>query len=321
MKKFLCLLFVITLLVSCLASCNVPADNGNTPDNSEDGSTTPTTEGTKETETEATAPKINTIDDLSNCENVVSVTKLSENTQKGYLIYELVFLSENLKITADVALPDDYASKKYPIVFYLPEINVTPEGLVSQFVANNIIAVRLYERGMGKSEGTRNFGGTDYLDVIEAERIISQVSCLSENEKILAGSSTGSILALRAASESDRFDGCAVIDTISDIQSFVDARGQAIAGLFASGIGKTIEEAPEEYEKRSAVHFASKLNLSVLIIAYRNHPLCPEEQATALHEKLQQEGKTSEIFFIDELSSDFNQTAQNKLLSWMHTVN
>ncbi len=321
MKRSLCLLCVITLLLSCLVSCNVPADNGNDPDNSEDSSTTSTTEGKKETETEATAPKINTIDDLSNCENVVSVTKLSEDNKKGNLIYELVFLSEDLKIAANIALPDDYTSKNYPIVFYLPEINVEPKTLIPMFVDNNVIAVRLYARGMGKSEGIGNFGGTDYLDVIEAERIISQVSCLSESKNILAGSSEGSILALRAASESDRFDGCAVIDTISDIPSFIDARGQAIAGLFASGIGKTIEEAPGEYEKRSAVHFASKLNLPVLIIAYRNHPLCPEEQATALHEKLQQEGKTSEIFFIDELSSDFNQTARNKLLSWIRTVN
>ena len=72
---------------------------------------------------------------------------------------------------------------------------------------------------------------------------------------------------------------------------------------------------------RSVLRVAERLDVPVLILAYRDHPLFPDEQATSLHERIQTAGGDSRLHLINALSSDFsNDEALNQLFSWVHAL-
>ncbi len=319
MKRTLCLLLAALLLTSTACStAEMPENTSDISPQSVQSEPTPqTTEEMTETKPSIT---IESFPELIKLDSVVSVDEIKLSNYKGFAAYEVIFESEGLNIQADIVAPDDYAEKNYPVIFYIPDINITPEISVQRFAAYNVAVVRLYKRAFGKSEGARDFGGTDFADITNIATALSGMTAFEQSKKILAGSSEGSIMALRAAAQTDIFDGCAVIDLISDLPSYIEARGDRIKDLFAAAIGGTLEEVPEEYSKRSAVCFADKLNIPILIMAYKDHPNFPDEQASSLHEKLLSLNKTSELHYIDELSSDLNESARRILFSWIRSV-
>ncbi len=317
MKRLTIACFIGMLLIAMLGSCSKQGSSSNEVTSV----TTAASHTASTTEAEVSTVELTNIEDLTLCDQIVSVQDISEKDARWYVAYQIIFLSDGLQIQADIIAPADYASKSYPMMFYYPEVKTVTKSLASQYADNGITVVRLYERGMENSQGARNYGGTDHVDAITLAKILAQIPCFTDSKKIVAGSSIGSILALRAVAESDLFDGCAVVNVISDLSADIDAMGQKRKDLYTAAIGKTIEEAPEEYTKRSAVYFSDQLDRPVFILAYRNHPYASESQAIALQDALQAAKNPCTLVYLDELPSDFVSTeAQKKLLSWIYRL-
>ena len=320
MKKYIALICAILMLL--LTACNktpptsTPTDN---PTQSEQP-----TENTQTTPPPVEKNPINTMEKLSWVDGVISVTKQTFSKQlKGAVAYKVLYESANGKLSADVVLPDDYTNeeKHYTVLIYFPQVGTYIDSLASNYALNDIIVIRPYARGYDESEGTRDLGGQrDLADSQKLLEIFSSASFIENSKIFVAGSSEGSVNALRLFAEDTerRISGCAVVDVVTDLPSFGAFRGEGVQKLFAAFIGKTYEEAPEEYDLRSAVKFSEKLDRPILLLHFMQSPIFPVEQTDALYELLKDSNKECTYYKIDALACDFQGESLQRLLSWMN---
>ncbi len=321
MKKLLALICVSLILVSCLfSSCD--NENANTSlQVSEDMSIVETSNDASESSVPpAETNSITAMEKLENVNGVISVTEQTlSDSVKGAVAYKVLYESENGRLAADVVLPKDYTSKNYPVLIYFPQVGTYLNSLAATYALNDIIVIRPYARGYDESEGVRDLGGNkDLADSLKLLEIFDSASFIENSKIFVAGSSEGSVLALRLFAEDaeNRILGCAVIDVITDLYEFGNARGEGAKNLFNAIIGKTYEEAPEEYELRSAVKFSEKLDGPVLLMHHLQNPSFPVEQPDALFELIKDNPDCS-YYKIDALSADFNGESLQRLLSWI----
>lgn len=267
---------------------------------------------------------INTMEKLLNIDGVVSVTKQTFSTQiRKAVAYKMLYESENGKIAADVVLPSDYAdeNRHYPVLIYFPDVNTYIDTLATNYALNNIIVVRPYVRGNDESEGVRDLAGNkDLADWRKLLQIMDSASFIEDSKVFVAGSAEGSIHALRLFAEDTdkRISGCAVVDVIADLPGFGDFRGEGIRNFLKTFIGKSYEEAPEEYDLRSAVKFPEKLDRPMLLLHYTQNPGFSVEQTDAFYELLSKTNKDCAYYKIDALLSDFHGEGMQRLLSWIN---
>lgn len=321
MKKYIALICAILMLL--LTACNNQTPPDETPTDAPTQSEQPTDNGETTPPPEEKNP-INTMEKLADVDGVISVTKQTFSQQiKGAVAYKVLYESENGKLAADVVLPNDYANenKHYPVLIYFPQVGTHIESLASNYALNDIIVIRPYARGYDESEGVRDLGGKN--DLADSKKLLEifDSAIFIENSKIfVAGSSEGSVNALRLFAEDTdkRISGCAVVDVIADLSSFGDFRGAGVQNLFTSLIGKTYEEAPEEYDLRSAVKFSDKLDRPILILHFLQNPLFSVEQTDAIYDLIKDVNKECTYHIIDALSGDFGGESLQRLLSWIN---
>ena len=321
MKKYIALICTIFMLL--LTACNDQTLPTETPTDTLAQSEQLTYNGESTPPVEEGNP-INTMEKLANVEGVISVTKQTFSQQiKGAVAYKVLYESENGKLATDVVLPDDYANenKHYPVLIYFPQVGTHIESLASNYALNDIIVIRPYAREYDESEGVRDLGGKkDLADSQKLLEIFDSASFIENSKIFVAGSSEGSVNALRLFAEDaeKRISGCAVVDVIADLPAFGDFRGAGVQNLFASLIGKTYEEAPEEYDLRSAVKFSEKLDRPILMLHFLQTPIVSVEQTDALYDLIKDANKECTYHKIDALSGDFQGESLQRLLSWIN---
>ncbi len=312
MKKILAL-FIALLL--CMLACACDGVSSTTSVKTPD---TASTTGAKNPLPDE--QKIESIKKLELLEDVVSA-KRANVTVDGTESFKLTFISEGLKICAEISVPDDYEEKSYPLLLYFPGMNTEHRLIATEFAANGISIIRLYARGSGGSEGKKDLGGTDYKDAVKLIEICKQADFWKDSKIFLAGSSEGSVTAFRIATEcADLVSGVAAADVISDLTSFAEYRGEAIKQNINGLIGET-DDLAGEYAKRSALMFAEKIKCPVLLISYTENPLFSEKQASALHSAVTAMGGKSEHRRIDTLGTDFRGGASRSLVMWIKEQN
>lgn len=271
--------------------------------------------------------KVSTVEELAEVEKVVSVTEQSFTEKIPDMVaYKVLYQATAGKLAVDVVLPSDYheENKGYSVLLYFPEVNMDIDSLATKYGEKGIIVIRPYARGRGESEGIRDLGGEkDLTDAKELLNLFDRLICIQKAKMFVAGASEGSITALRlfAEDEEQRITGCAVVDAITDLPAFCEARGESVKELNASLIGKTYQEAPEEYHSRSAVTFYEKLTRPLLLLHFTQNPYFPIEQTDSLYQLVRKINKDCLCYKIDDLSSDFTKDAAKRLISWMEKYN
>jgi len=312
MKKILALFMALLL---CMLACACDGASGTLS-----AQTSVTTCATNGESSDQGEKKIENIKSLELLDEVVSAKRVNV-TVGGTENFKLTFISEGLKICAEISVPEDYEEKNYPLLLYFPGMNTEHRLLASEFAANGISVVRLHARGSGGSEGEKDLGGTDYKDAVKLIEICQKADFWRESKIFLAGGSEGSVTAFRTAAECEEtVAGAAAADVISDLTSFAEYRGEAIKQNINGLIGETNDLAGE-YAKRSAITFAEKIKCPLLLFSYTENPLFPEEQASKLHSAVSAAGGKSEHRRIDTLGSDFRGGALQSLVMWIKTQN
>lgn len=325
-------------LILCLALAVTGCSSENKTDGTAagtDGTTFKTESQTQTTEssTEPIPPNtpaeksINRMEDLTGTEDIVSVEKVKfTNKISDAVAYKVLFESEGVKLEANFALPDDYmrSGKNYPVLLYFPEVSIPVDNLATLYAQSGVIVVRLFRRGWpnSESEGTRDLGGPhDLADAQKLLEICCRTAFMKDSKMFAIGSSEGSITAMRLFAEDSerRLSGCAVVSAITDLHALIEFRGEGFGSMYAGLIGKTYEEAPEEYDLRSAVKSYEKLaDRPILLIHYtRISDYISAEQPEMLYDLLKDINKDCSYYPIDDESTDFVKESLQRLLSWV----
>jgi len=283
MKRFVMILMILAmLLTSCAgqAGQNGPS-NENPPLSGEQGDQNDPSNGTPPSnETEAPG----SVEDMTEIEGVLSVSKLTEFCTSNELAYKVEFEVDGLKRYVEIAMPKDYQEKDYPCVLYFPDVGYDVDFLVGQFAKKDVIVVRLFSRGSKGNEGMKDFCGKDFADAEALLAICKACPFLKDGGIFSAGSVTGSTFALKLAAEYPvDIVGCAVVDAICDCETLVEARGESIKSMYLAALGCTEEELPGEFAKRSPKNFYQTIKAPVLMFSYSESPFVAKEPSPPCH--------------------------------------
>ena len=273
---------------------------------------------------------VNSVESMAELENVVSVNTV-EHTNEGYsdvLCYDVVFKSNGLNSESYFVLPDDYAEKKYPVILWFPDAKITDYRFV-EIVRKGFIVVPVFSRGYSgsQSEGMSDFGGEQ--DLADVRTIIDLiVQCrFTDNDSIFAVSNMQksiSVFRYLAAGSSGRVKAAAFVMPITDMNEYYEEMPQEMQEyLSKTALGFTPEESQEEYNKRSAVTFADKIDTPLLLADFdfsdKDAPYIPDvSQITSLKAKLDEYGKEYKELHYGFAGSDFYfPDTENDLVEWI----
>lgn len=312
-KKMRVALFCAALLFLLTACART------TPDQTEQKPAAAGADASANEETHQTAT-VDTMEKMVDIDGVLSVTMQAFSQQiDGAVAYKVLYENANGKLAADVVLPRDYAEETHTVLLYFPEVGINIDALAQLYVSRGLIVVRPYARGYDASEGVRDFGGArDLADAQTLLSIFDQTDFIARSKVFVAGSSEGSVNALRlfAADAEDRISGCAVVDAVTDLHAFGIARGENVQNLLAALIGSTYDDAPEEYALRSAVTFSDRLDGPILMLHYTRNANFPVEQTDGLYDLLKDRSDCA-YRKIDVVASDFMGEGLQCLLAWI----
>ena len=320
MKKAISIFLILSML---LASFLLSSCDGTTEPTAETSGMQiiPTVQPTEETPILPEPVLMQTVEEMAELENVISVEKLDDFCSVSELAYKVEFESDGLKRYFELVLPADYAEKDYPTILYFPDVEHEVSFLVDNFAKKDVIVVRLFYRGTNGNEGMKDYCGKDYIDVENLLSLCLSCDFLSNGGIVTAGAAMASVYALRLTADyPDAIIGCAAVDVVFDYESFADFRGDGVRALFLALFECGEDDFSKECAARSPKYFVNSITDPILMFSYEASPIMPKEQSEMLKAMLDENGCETELIYLDPVRSDFNGTAFLKLIPWIKAL-
>jgi len=235
-------------------------------------------------------------------------------------VWRIHYIVDNTPVVAYAAAPKNYTEEKLPLVLYARGGNgnfgaLHPFNFITYVHATQCIFIGSNYRYADE------FGGADVNDVVFWLDVIPSLGFAEQSEIYMLGESRGGmqtcLTLIRDTKEIIKAAACigGVYDLIATFNEREDMRNMLI-----NRIGGSPEQCPEEYEKRSAVHFADKINTPILIVHSTGDPRSPYSEAVAFAAELEKHGKTY-CFNTREDNMHVIATVKelNDIMDWMKT--
>jgi dipeptidyl aminopeptidase/acylaminoacyl peptidase len=178
-----------------------------------------------------------------------------------------------------------YVRDEFAPEVLMPAHRLAPEGFL-------VVAPML--RGSGGAEGRDEMGGAEVADVMNLLPVLQELPYADARRVFLYGESRGGMTSLLAAKRGFPARAMAVYGTIADFGAFL-AEGQPARGLAARIWPRFPEKEEEIVEARSAVRWAGRVDVPVLIVHGAEDEEVSPLQALSLAGALERAGKDYEV--------------------------
>lgn len=241
---------------------------------------------------------VHTVEEMDRLDGMVSVGALDWYRGKyseRVAVYALTYLSDGLEISGFLALPYDYADQQYSVIILNRGGNdrfgpMTASWAASYAQAGYIVLASQYREGPG-SEGIDTMGGDDVNDVIKLIDFAGQLAFADRENIFMVGVSRGGLMTYRVLAMDDRIRAAVSLAGVSDVIGNYNDRVDGMKAVYERCIGGAPEELPEEYERRSAVCWADKINTPLLLLHGDADGRVDVSQSVRLAEELEKYGK------------------------------
>ncbi len=228
---------------------------------------------------------------------------LSNSLGKDCISYKFTYISDCYQIKAFISIPLSFIQKQVQgkCILYNRGGNsriglLNDEDTAKLCVATNRIVIASQYRGADGGTGKDEFGGNDINDVIKLIDLCEKQFLFIDLEDFcVAGVSRGGMMTYMTAKQDNRVKRIIAISAVSDLFKSYEER-EDMQKLLFNYIGATPEQNPDEYEKRSAVYWADKINIPVLIIHSKYDKQVSYEQSENLYNKLKE--NNTDVTFI-----------------------
>ena len=262
---------------------------------------------------------INSAEDVQNAPGIVEMTETSPSygmihsvnryiaegrNQWPYandaICYELKYKSNQYIVQGFLCLPDDYLEKDYPVLIYnRGGSNVSRAGDINihtpyQLSRMGFIVLATQYRGWGEESGKDEFGGEDVQDVTALVDLAEKFT-FTNGKIYMFGWSRGAMMTYMVLSRDDRITAAVAGAGMTDVAKNYKEREDGMKTVYIEAIGGTPEEMPEEYEKRSAIYWADKINTPLLIAQGTEDWRVLMHHSVDLYDKMKAMGKDVEL--------------------------
>lgn len=197
-----------------------------------------------------------------------------ENTE----VFEIIYLSDSLKIQSFVAIPKNSNNRKLPVLIFnrggnrnfgALELFKTPKKYhiaryFSQLANKGYVVMGCNYRGSGKSEGKDEFGGADVNDVLNLVELTKEIPNADSNNIGMIGWSRGAMMTLLSLSKVKNIKAVVIGGTPADLTK-ID-RPEMEKRVYSELIPNYWNNKDFELKKRSAFFFADELPRDIPIL-------------------------------------------------------
>jgi dipeptidyl aminopeptidase/acylaminoacyl peptidase len=250
--------------------------------------------------------------------------------RKAYMGFEcrrIKYLSDGLKVVGFIWKPKNTEGKKFPLIIFNHGGNREFGKLIpwAQFgfyphVSNGFVVIASQYRGVDGGEGREEFGGADVNDVLSLIPLAKSLGYVDMKNVFVLGWSRGGMETYLALKNNIKVNAAAVGGGLTDLVVVGKKRPTMISEVYKQLIPDFDKRGEELMRERSAVYWADKINVPVLILQggadWRSDV---SSQALAFVQKLQELGKTYEliIYANDDHGVSLNrEDADRRIIEW-----
>ncbi|MBQ4353385.1 MAG: prolyl oligopeptidase family serine peptidase [Clostridia bacterium] len=292
MKRIIGMLTALLLLSGMLLSCAAES-----ADETADNPSASEAEAAGEEETVYETPL-----DLTGADGVLWIQEADSIYLAAYPFirtYQVLYTVDDCQIGAYIAVPE---SEELPplLLYHRGGYGTTGAGSAEKIASLAectgcaVIATNYRETppGNGKDE----FCGADVADSVFWLNLADNIGFADRERVYMLGESRGAMQSLLTLLE-DKKEIVRAVACVSGVYDLVHTAeySPSLQAMMIDRIGGTAKELPEEYARRSAVNFADRINIPVLLIHSRYDWLVDYAEAVSMAEKLSEYGKTYEL--------------------------
>jgi dipeptidyl aminopeptidase/acylaminoacyl peptidase len=240
-------------------------------------------------------------------------------------IEKIYYISEGLKVAAYLARPQEINNQKLPIIIFnrgsviRNDIAYVHAPLFEKFVDSVFLVLAPALRQSEGSEGQDEVGGKDVNDIMNTVPLLSSLPYADTSRIYMYGESRGGMMTLQAIRENFPLKAAAIVGAFTDLALFIkDTPGMESV---SKQIWSDYQENKEKIlKRRSAIHWAEKINTPLLIMNGNKDPQVKPQHSFYLAEKLQTLGKKYQLIIYEGgnhiLSGMLTEERDRQIISW-----
>ncbi|MCA1849538.1 MAG: prolyl oligopeptidase family serine peptidase, partial [Acidobacteria bacterium] len=237
----------------------------------------------------------------------------------------IVYLSDGLKVVGYIWKPKGGADKKLPLVIFnrggfreVGKLGPWTRFGFYPLVSNGFVVIGSQYRGVDGGEGKEELGGADVRDVLNLIPLAKSLGYVDMNNVFMFGESRGGMMTYLALKNNIPVKAAAVKSGGTDF--FGNLKDRPDFGRVYQQLIPDYDKRPDEaLRERSAIAWAEKINVPLLILHGGGDELIGAGRTLAFAQKLQELGKTYELIIYagDDHNLSLNSTDGDKrVVEW-----
>lgn len=263
------------------------------------------------------------VEDYEQLEDIIRIDEVENDESTEVLSYKIRYKSDECEVIAYLSIPEKCLENEetYPCIIYNRggnrEFGANKPELIAYFAESldKIVFATQY-RGVSGGTGQDEFGGDDLHDVLKLLDLCEEFSFVDMDQLYMMGASRGGMMTYMAIREDDRIKKAIVVCGEADNFMGWEER-EDMHEVYMDLIGETPEEAPEEYEKRSAVYWADEIKCPVLIIHSELDERVSYAQAEKMVHCLEEADKEYKFISYEDDLHGFHPEDFEVILDWL----
>ncbi len=212
------------------------------------------------------------------------------------------YMSDGLKVVGYIWKPKNAAGKKFPLITFnrggnreRSKLEPWMAGGFYEFVSNGFVVIGSQYRGNDGGEGKEEYGGADVSDVMNLIPLAKSLGYVDMNNVFMFGNSRGGMMTYLALKNSIPVNAAAVMSGVTDLFGNAEDHPELVTTIYKELIPDFDKRREEAMRERSAVQWADKINVPVLIMHGSADRSIGAGRTLAFAQKLQELGKTYEL--------------------------
>lgn len=223
-------------------------------------------------------------------------------TYTGIDCRRIKYLSDGLKVVGYIWKPKNNDGKKLPLIIFnrggnreRSKLEPWMAGGFYEFVSNGFVVVASQYRGVDGGEGKEEYGGADVRDVLNLIPLAKSLGYVDMNNVFMFGNSRGGMMTYLALKAGVPVNAAAVMSGVTDLFGNAQDHPDYVTSIYRELIPDFDKRRDEAMRERSAVQWADKINVPVLIMHGSADSSIGAGRTLAFAQKLQELGKTYEL--------------------------